>query len=72
MSRDYKAPVWPRRYPQCTLFALGIVLVSTVLTGLHQRGELPNATEKWYLGRYVMARPATGAWSTTVRGARIS
>src|SRR5438067_12257692 len=55
MSQEYKAPVWPRRYPQHILLALVAVLVSTVLAAGQERGGLTNGFEKWYLWRYALA-----------------
>jgi hypothetical protein len=55
MSREYKAPVWPRRYPQNTLLAVATVLVCTIFTAQHQRQEFENGLEKWYLWRYALA-----------------
>ena len=55
MSHDYKPPVWPRRYPQCTAVALGAVLFCTVVTARYQRDQLANDLQKWYLWRYALA-----------------
>ncbi|MFZ0588842.1 MAG: type IV secretion system DNA-binding domain-containing protein [Bryobacteraceae bacterium] len=55
MSRDYKPPVWPRRYPRHTLLAFGVVLFCTAVTARHQRQELSSGIEKWYLWRYALA-----------------
>jgi Type IV secretion-system coupling protein DNA-binding domain len=54
MRREYKPPAWPRRYAQNTLVAVGVVLVVTILTARHQRQQLENAYEKWYLWRYAL------------------
>jgi hypothetical protein len=55
MSREYKAPVWPRCYPQWTFLGLGIVLILTILTARHQRQQVEDPLQRWYLWRYALA-----------------